>query len=140
MSYAAAKIALQNWFYDEWVTGLGKPADSVAYENKDFDIPDNEWVRFIVRPINEQPLEMGLNNTTYQMNGMVMMQFFVKSNEATPELLAMIDAAAALFRGEPVSGYHFNEGLQHSGYQLNKDGWYQANVNFPFYRDEQFNL
>jgi len=139
MSYLAAVQAIQGYFEAQWIAaGRTEPR---KWPNFNFTAPDGPWIGVtVVDNISEQ-IDLLVSAATFRHDGMVIIQFLDKSGSATEKHYAMIDAACAILRGRVISSTYFFGAPQPQGPGFEtEDGYYQMNVNFPFDRDEQFDI
>jgi hypothetical protein len=116
---------------------LWAPSDlALAFDNVAFKppSPSKPWLRTTI--LDAEAVKTDLVNR-YRHPGLVVVQVFVPIQSGTRGGRALADQVASLFRSVTVSGIFFRTpSLQRVG--DTSDGWFQMNVNVPFFWDESF--
>jgi hypothetical protein len=135
--------AIRDHFYTGWKVAQGftdaEMLTRVAWPNKTFAKPNPpaSWVRLTILPAAAFLASLGAART-YRHSGLVTVQTFVPENTRDKVAWTLAGQAAALFRGVTAGGVHY-EGLRGEAPRIqvvgNRDGYYQLNVNAPFWSD-----
>jgi hypothetical protein len=128
MSYAAELTAIESEFATNW------PHTEVAYQNVNFN-PEalDEWVRISALPASANQISMG-SNPYFRYRGLVAVQIFTKPGMGSLRSSQLADYVTAVFRSKNIGGIQF--GVPAATRIGTVNGWYQVNVNCPYYREE----
>lgn len=106
------------------------------YDNFPSDPPTGTtWVRWNVRPgIALQTAFAGANSGRHRHPGLAIAQIFVPLESGTQASVQLADVIKAAFRAVTVAGVVFQ--TPYITMVGKSEGWWQTNVNCPFYFDE----
>lgn len=130
MTYEEARKKIQEHF----ITYANISSTKVAYDNVEFDAPDNEnWLRFSILNVGSSYKSIGLNKIS-RRRGLVFMQIFSKKGSTTLESEQLLDKIVAPFETKLLQNITFEspEVLEN---KIN-DNWYIINVSIPFFYDK----
>lgn len=131
MSYESEHLEIQSRF----AAVMGNV--QVSWPNVTFTPPSPsiEWYRFKVSNGDAERVLIGRATSNYRSYGIIQIQVFVPLNTGNANGLQKADAVAAVFRNWYGATVRCQEAsIKDIGAEGN--GWYQYNVNIPFYRDE----
>lgn len=122
-------------FKSQWAAG---PNTKVAFQNVEFNKPKNgeSWVRFNILQGGGNQASIGAAVRQYRHVGVITVQVFVKENGGSRAAKSLCDSAGNIFRGKSFEDDNIvcrAPGITEVG---SDDGWYQVNVDIPFYWDE----
>lgn len=129
MSFLAEQTTIEDYFTDNWSHTV------IAYDNVEFNPKDHdEWVRFVIRPSTARQSAMG-DVPAHRYFGNIFVQIFTKSDIGVGRSLTLADYVTALFRSVNISGIQFRTpNVTRIGNM--EDGWFQVNVDCPYFREE----
>lgn len=128
MSYQAAQVSIESEFVTNWTY------TQVARDNVDFEPQSlTEWVRITVLPASGRQASMGAD-PLFRYNGLFCVQIFTRSGLGWGRATELADLITPLFRNRRLGNIQFYvPEMMRVGVT---DGWYQVNVDCPFYREE----
>lgn len=129
MGFFEQQSAIEQEFKDNW------PHTPIANDNVQFDPQGmEEWVR--LTDLNAYGKQASLGNSPlYRYGGMVVVQVFTELNTGSARAKQLVDLVTPIFRSKRISGIQFYvPAVTRIG---PRDGWYQVNVDCPYYRDEE---
>ena len=128
MGFFDEQSTVQMEFKNNW------PYTAIAYDNETFSPQGlDEWVRFTDLNAGGKQASLG-NNPLYRYRGMVVVQIFVKPNTGPARFLRLADYVTGIYRSKRIGSTQF--GVPAVTRIGPRDGWYQVNVDCPYYRDE----
>lgn len=131
MSFEAEQKAIEQRFAAQWAEFT-----PVAYMNVPFTTPNNTpWVRLTVLTGDAHVASMG-STKNYRNVGIIDIGIFTPIGSAALKERILADRAAVIFRGAQFEGISCKAPSFKTLGVL--EGWEQANVSIPFYRDEIF--
>mgnify|MGYP006409817341 CR=1 FL=1 len=126
MSFEKERLAIENRFSEYWTY------TPVAWENVEFDTPNNEgWVRLNI--LNGEGDYRAINKLK-RHTGIIVVQIFVPRDTGTSTIRQYADYASSIFDGRKFNDVVCGVGsIETIGAD---DIWYQVNVTIPYWRDE----
>lgn len=148
MSFVTEVQTIQTRFATNWPTYVGgtvqNPLIPVAYENVDFTPPEQSgisqgaWVRLSIRNGDSNQISFGGGDKgLHRAMGLIIVQCFVPEGKGEFLVRQLADYASAIFRSVSMSNGIKTKSPRVS-YQGNSGGYYQLNVEVPYWRDEVF--
>ncbi len=131
MGYEAERQAIESRFETQWAS-----ATSIDFDNVDFvPTPGTSFVRLTILDGDSRQVSLG-DSPLYRSIGVIIISIFTPLDIGSATGRTLADNAAAIFRGWQSSGIVCRSpSIQRVG---KTNGWFQYNVNVPFYRDESF--
>ena len=129
MSFVLEQSSIEIEFSNNW------PHTQIARDNVSFSPQGlDEWVRFSDLNADAKQASLG-NNPLFRYRGMVVIQIFTKVNSGAARALELSDYVTGIFRSKKIGDVQFQvPAVTRIG---PRDGWYQVNVDCPYYRDEE---
>ncbi len=132
MSWASERASIEGRLNTNWTT------TSIAYDNVDFDPPDNTaWVRLSILngASGYRALEAKKRHT-----GVIVLQIFGPKNQGSNTLRGYADTLAGVFEDaifdDVVCRAASVTPVAQAKEDSNRTEWYQLNVTIPYWRDE----
>ena len=136
MSFETVQITLEERMDTQWALSIKKRV-KVAYENARFTPSRGEsWMRFTVSMGDGNQIAMGGSSIKQYRNvGVIIIQCFVGENKGVQQAKKLASIAGEIFRSQTLAGniQCRAPGIIEVG---ENKGWFQCNVNIPFYWDE----
>lgn len=133
MSYVTAnraiRLALKQWWEAEF------PTIELAWDNADFTVPADTWVRVFVIPGSTTLAGLGgdLNSRLWRIVGVLSLQVFTPNQEGTAEAERIADRAITNLQGQTINDVLFRE-VSMTRFGETGD-WHQTNVSVPYQFD-----
>lgn len=148
MSFVTEVQTIQARFATNWPTYVGgspsNPLVPVAYENMKFTPPEQSgpsegcWVRLTVRSGDSVQVSFGGGDKgRHRAVGLIIIQCFVPEGKGELRARELADYAASIFRNAAMPNGITAKSPRVS-YQGNSGGYYQLNLEVPYWRDEVF--
>lgn len=128
MGFFDQQSTIEQAFLTAWTyTPVAK--DNVSFEPQTL----SEYVRLTDLNAYGRRASLG-NNPLYRYGGMVVVQIFTKLNTGSARAKVLADLVTPIFRDRRIGDVQFFvPAVTRVG---PRDGWYQVNVDCPYYRDE----
>ncbi len=107
----------------------------VLYDNAPTQKPENKkWVRFTILPGESFQVSIGTNNKRFRHPGVAMVQIFTLVESGDQTALDLADKIQKKFRSQTTDGVTYRTpSIVVVG---RNEGWYQVNINCPFFQDD----
>lgn len=109
------------------------PAANIAFDNVPFDVPTTSWVRLVVNPGVSEQVAMGATKQ-FRHSGLITVQVFTPVDKGSQAAFDLADDVSEIWRGASFSGIIAR--VPSATVAGVRDGWFQINVDVPFYFDE----
>lgn len=108
---------------------------TVAYDNAAFTPPrDTLWARATILPGSRERANAGVP-VRYRLPGVLVLQIFDRAELGDGRAIEEVDRLGAVFESVTAGGVvYMTPYLVRVG--VDNDGWYQINLNCPWYSDE----
>ena len=135
MSLATARRDIEKRLDANWATTV------IAWDNVNFIPPDaaagNSWIRLSI--LDGEAIRMNLGNPgIHRQTGLITIEIFAPLSEGTDTVRGYADTIASIFRDKQFNGITCREASPENLGENN--GWYQMNINIPFFWDGTYTV
>jgi Bacteriophage related domain of unknown function len=128
VSFLSEQSAIETLFALSWT------ATPIAEDNTDFNPSAlTEWVRIVVLNADGQVASLG-DDPLIRYRGIVVVQIFVKSGTGWGRSMTLADLVTPIFKNVRLGSIQL--GVPSPNRVGPSGGWYQVNVDCPYYREE----
>lgn len=125
MTFDFLKSTLEAYFETQWAS-----TTSLQWENAKGKIPDDSWIRFVLRPSITQNAELGSEQN--RISGFIVVQIFVQLDKGLGEAYRLADSVVSILQNKSISGIFTYAGTVNPIGNSDQQGYYQLNTLFAF--------